>query len=199
VAPWTFTSSGRQIEVLATADWVEEIRQDKGRAELTGVDQEGRYEAAFCDMFVSKLSATSVLLDIGAGYGLYSVIAAHVCPPKNIHSFEPDRLCRWFLGLNNKKYCNGQLNIESRFVSSKTNRESVTVDDYCAQHTVRPTVIKMDIEGGRSKQSRACDGYAWNIARSSSWSSICASCVRFGKPTPRGRANAGVLRLSPTF
>ena len=148
MSPWTFTSSGRQIEVLAAADWVEKIRQDRGRGELTGVDREGRYEAAFCDMFVSKLSAASVLLDIGAAYGLYSVIASHRCHAKNIYCFEPERVERWILDKNNKKYCDGQLHIDARFVSSETKGKFVALDDYCATHGIKPTLIKMDIEGG---------------------------------------------------
>jgi hypothetical protein len=147
LSPWTFTCSDQQVELLVETEWVEKIRKDKGKGEMTGVDREGRYEAAFCDMFVSTLSGSSVLLDIGAACGLYSVIAAQRCPATNIHCFEPEPVPRYILHKNNRMYCNGQLHIVPRFISSETKGTSVALDDYCASNGIKPTVIKMDIEG----------------------------------------------------
>lgn len=148
LSPWIFNASGQEFEVLASTSWIEKIRKDKGKGELTGVDCEKRYEAAFCDMFLSKLDASSVLLDVGAGYGLYSVVASRICQSRNIHCFEPDPVWRWILSKNNRKYCNDELRIVPRLVSAETKDKSVTLDDYCARNSVKPTLIKMDIEGG---------------------------------------------------
>jgi len=163
VSTWTPIIPGQQIEVMVRTSWLEGLRQDDGRGKITGMDREGRREAPFVDMFISKLNASTVLLDVGAGYGVYSVIAAHKCQPKNIHSFEPDPICHWILRRNNKKYCDGQLNIDPRFISSETKGRSVTLDDYCAERALRPTLIKMDIEGAEIRavagMRRICQEY----------------------------------------
>lgn len=141
--PYTFMVLGQQIEMMERQDWLERLRQGK----VLGVDREGRFEATFCDMLVSKIDASTVMLDVGAGRGFYSVIASHFCPAENIHAFEPDLLARYILGINNKKYCGGQLNIVSHFVAAETKGKSIALDDYCAEHGLEPTLVKMDIEG----------------------------------------------------
>ncbi len=147
LAPWTFVAEGQSYELLVPEDWVNKIRTDDHLGKLTGVDREGRYEATLCDMFISKLSDTTVLLDVGAAHGLYSVIASRTCPPGQIHCFEPDPASRWVLRLNNNRYCGGRLNIVPQAVGSGKEKGMISLDDYCERHGVKPTLVKMDIEG----------------------------------------------------
>lgn len=148
LAPWNFSAGGKSYEILTTEDWVSKIRNDDGLGKLTGVDREGRYEAPFCDMFISKLNEKTVFMDIGAAHGLYSVIASRTCPPEQIHCFEPDPASLWVLRLNNNKYCGGRLNIVEKCVGRGGEMRSISIDEYCERQGVKPTLIKLDIEGG---------------------------------------------------
>ena len=147
LAPWGFVAAGQAYELLVPEDWVNKIRNDDGLGKLTGVDREGRYEAPLCDMFISKLSDKTVLLDVGSAHGLYSIIASRTCPPSQIYCFEPDPASLWVLRLNNNRYCGGRLNIVPQAVGSGKEKGMVSLDDYCARHGVKPTLVKMDIEG----------------------------------------------------
>jgi hypothetical protein len=163
LAPWNFVAGGRSYELQTTEDWVHKIRNDDGLGKLTGVDREGRYEAAFCDMFISKLNEKTVFLDIGAAHGLYSIIAARTCPPGQIHCFEPDPASLWVLRINNNRYCGGQLNITPQSVGRGGEKESVSLDDYCERLGLRPTLVKLDIEGAEilalAGMRRVCTKY----------------------------------------
>jgi hypothetical protein len=117
------------------------------RRDLHDVDTDGRYEAAFCEAFVQRLRPDSVVLDVGAAGGLFSLAAAQVCRPENVYAFEPDPIKIYILQRNNKKYCGGRLNVVPRFVGSRTNKESIGLDDYCEAQGIVPSLIKLDIEG----------------------------------------------------
>ena len=147
VAPWSFAVGDQHFEVLEDVAWLDKLHVDDRRGKLTGVDREGRYEASFAEMFVSKIDKATVMLDVGAAHGLYSVIAASRCLSQNIYCFEPDPASRWILQLNNEKYCGGHLRVDSRLVAEVTESDKTTIDDYCARHNIRPTLVKMDIEG----------------------------------------------------
>jgi hypothetical protein len=147
LAPWRFLARGQQYELLTDADFITKLRQDDGTGKLTGVDSEGRYEAALCDLFISKITDKTVLLDVGSAHGLYSVIASRTCSPEQIYCFEPDVACQWVLKLNNERYCGGRLNIVPRAVGSGREKGTMALDDYCRRHRIKPSFIKMDIEG----------------------------------------------------
>jgi hypothetical protein len=117
------------------------------RRDLYGADLEGRYEAAFCDAFAASLRSDSVVLDVGAAGGLFSLAAAQVCPPENVHAFEPDPIKTYVLTRNNQKFFGGKLNVVSKFVGSRTEKNNITLDDYCETAGIVPSLIKLDIEG----------------------------------------------------
>lgn len=145
LSPWKFTADGKEIELLERTHWLRLLH----KKELTAVDMNGRFEAAFTDMFVEKLEPDTVLLDIGAATGYYTVLASHFCQPENIHAFEPDVPSRAILGINNRRYCSGKVNIDKRFVGERgqNDRRSISLDEYCETHDIAPTIVKMDIEG----------------------------------------------------
>jgi FkbM family methyltransferase len=127
-------------------------------------------------LFESEVSASSVVLDIGASIGLYTLIAAKYA--NKVYSFEPDPVT--FLNLKKNVEGNYYENVvlvnkavsdrngESKFFSSsnKSTRDSnhlvsdydnenekfimvelVALDDFFNDKTKRIDVIKMDIEG----------------------------------------------------
>jgi len=145
---WEFSVNRKLIQMLENCKWVKALEQDEGRGAFTGVDREGRYEAPFCDMYIYKLSAEAIVMDLGASSGFYSIVASHFLPSRNIYAFEPDPISRYILRLNNEKYCGGELNIDHRFVMEKTEKNKVSLDEYCYKNSIKPTLIKMDIEGG---------------------------------------------------
>lgn len=166
LSSWKFVSGGRGFEVLERTDWINRllqlrnlndqecsslIRKDAPIGLYTGMDCEGRFEAAFMDTLVMHLSPSSVFFDVGAANGLYSVIAAQICGPKNVYSFEPNPVALHCLGSNNHRYCGNQLNIIPLFVGSATKDNCIALDDYCRKKAVIPTILKIDIEGAETE------------------------------------------------
>ncbi len=147
ISTWNFDVADKKITLLDRQSWLEAINKDDKTGKLTGVDSSGNYEKAFRDMYISKLNKNSILLDIGAASGLYSLIAAKFCLPKNIYCFEPHPIYRYILKLNNKTYYNNMLKIDNRFVGDITKDDTITMDDFCSKLNLKPTFVKMDIEG----------------------------------------------------
>lgn len=111
---------------------------------LSGIDKKGRYEAPLIENFFKSLNSNSVVLDIGAYVGIYTLIAGK--KTQNIHSFEPDPYAA-FLLKKNVRYSNINATIVQKFVGGKNTFKMITVDAYCRRKNICPTHIKMDIEG----------------------------------------------------
>lgn len=116
-----------------------------------GIDRDGRYEAAMSNKFIDclkKLKKDSVFIDVGGGIGYYSILASQILLPRNIHVFEP-QIFEWTLfQLNNKKYCHGEIKVNRLYIGDKSKKDVITLDEYCLNNRVVPSIIKMDIEGG---------------------------------------------------
>jgi hypothetical protein len=110
----------------------------------SGIDKKGRYEGPLLEKFSKSLNSNSVVLDIGANVGIYTLIAGK--KTRNIHSFEPDPYFVYLLK-KNVKYSNINATIVQKFVGDKNTSKMITIDTYCSQKDVRPTHIKIDIEG----------------------------------------------------
>ena len=111
---------------------------------LSAMDKKGRYEAPLLEKFFKSLNSNSVVLDIGANVGIYTLIAGK--KTENIHSFEPDPYALYLLK-KNIRYPNINATIVQKFVGDKNTSKMITVDTYCQQKNIRPTHIKIDIEG----------------------------------------------------
>lgn len=55
---------------------------------LSAIDRKGRHEAPLLEKFFKSLNSNSVVLDIGANVGIYTLVAGK--KTQDIHSFEPD-------------------------------------------------------------------------------------------------------------
>jgi len=110
----------------------------------SGMDRKGRYEAPLLEEFFKSLNSNSVVLDIGASVGIYTLIAGK--KTQNIHSFEPDPYLVYLLK-KNTRYSNINATIVKKFVGDRNTSKMITVDAYCRQKNLRPTHIKIDVEG----------------------------------------------------
>lgn len=117
----------------------------------SGVHRNGRYEEAMSKKFIDCLKKLnrkeSVFIDIGAGIGYYSILASQILRPQNIHAFEPDIIEQALFQVNNNRYCNGAIKVNRLYIASETKKNTITLDEYCANNHVAPDIIKMDIEG----------------------------------------------------
>jgi len=111
---------------------------------LSEMDRKGRYEAPLLEKFFKSLNSNSVVLDIGANVGIYTLIAGK--KTKNIHSFEPDPYFAYLLK-KNVRHSNINATVVKKFVGDKNTSKMITVDAYCRQKNIRPTHTKIDIEG----------------------------------------------------
>lgn len=113
-----------------------------------------------------------VFVDLGAFVGAYTLLASRLVGPEGrVLAFEPDPATRRILELN--VATNGALNVtvvpfavgdrsgSVRFNASGDSAgrieaggdievQQVALDDYCRDHEIRPTVMKVDIEGGEA-------------------------------------------------
>ncbi len=128
------------------------------------VDRFGLYESAMTDKLVEIINKDTIFLDVGAGAGIYSVLAAKILSPQNVHAFEPDRLSGVFFRLNNEKYYKGNIRLIKRYVGDKVTRNMITLDEYCSLYNVRPTLIKMDIEGWEYYALRGMERIFWDYS-----------------------------------
>lgn len=104
----------------------------------TGVDASGRYEHSMTKKFYEAVEPGDVVLDVGAGVGIYSLIAARKTDPDLIYAFEPDPITSAWLDVNNRKLVAGRLNVIHEFFQGGNH----------SQLDVAPSVVKLDIEGG---------------------------------------------------
>ncbi len=132
---------------LAPSYDINQYEQDDFSGKLTGVDTEGKYETSFCRKFIEILGDDPVFLDIGAAYGDYSILAWNLTNSRNIYSIEAEDYQSWLLNRNNKKYCSNQLHIFRRKVAEISGNNEISIDDFCDSYSIKPTIIKMDIEG----------------------------------------------------
>jgi len=124
---------------------------DTREGKLTGVDKAGRYEHTFAMRFRDSIRPDTIVFDVGAHDGLYSILAFQIMKPAKpgqIVSFEPNPFNAWVLRHNNRVYCKSYLKIENRKIGdNNTQKKTFSLDAYCKETGTAPTLVKMDIEG----------------------------------------------------
>ena len=138
----------------------------------------GSYEPVQTKEFIDALSTQSIVLDVGANFGYYSVIASKKCSQGAVHAFEPDKSNYAVLVSNvlensasNFFAINAAISDEVgelAFSSNPVHRGKsgvalvgeqsdytvpcMTIDDYCARNNIEVVdVIKIDVEGFEPK------------------------------------------------
>lgn len=134
----------------------------------------GYYEKHELDVFddLSKLSTT--MFDVGANIGMYSIIAATNNQKIRCYAFEPvsenQELLRRNIQLNSVssrvklvKYAasdstgtatihlsetmSGTHSLSVDHGGEKRQIDTITIDEYCTRHALKPNLIKIDVEG----------------------------------------------------
>ena len=60
------------------------------------------YEPGVAEILIDNLSSGKIFYDVGAGYGIFSILAARVTGyPENIHALEPNPYIYEVLKINN--------------------------------------------------------------------------------------------------
>lgn len=114
------------------------------------IDRDGVYEAAMSYKLIdclAKVKNSDTFIDIGGGYGYYSILASQFVSPDNIHVFEPDYFYAALCEINNNRYCQGRMNLNRLFIGNEVKSNMITLDAYCMGNSIVPNIIKMDIEG----------------------------------------------------
>jgi FkbM family methyltransferase len=135
----------------------------------------GTYELGFQKIFLNKVKEGDIFFDIGAHVGFYSLLGSKLVGEKGkIFSFEPSP--RNFTYLKKHIELNKSLNIipaqkavmdhpgsfsfdlsEGSFVGHIVNNENksmkieaVSLDTFCEEKNIIPTVMKIDVEGAEA-------------------------------------------------
>lgn len=130
----------------------------------------GTYEREQTRAFTERLGAGDVVLDIGANVGYYTLLSSVLVGDNGrVFAFEPDpRIARW---LRRHVQMNGRQNVRVEEAAVSDTRgtarfergggsgtghlareggfevRTLRVDDFCAERGIRPSAIKIDVEG----------------------------------------------------
>ena len=118
---------------------------------LTAIDRNGEYEGPFLSRLIGDMQDFQkekqiCYLDIGGSFG-FDILVLDTFLDDNIISFtfEPDKFSHIYL---QKNVGDIPVKIVEKYVSDRSNQNSVAIDDFCEANQIEPTHIKMDIEGG---------------------------------------------------
>jgi len=107
------------------------------------------HEIGICEWLADHLTDKDSFFDIGSCYGVFAALVAKLQPGIPIHAFEPAFVNALFLS-QNAELNKGKLSWKlcRKFISNTNDPNNVTIDSYCKENNIYPTVIKMDIDGG---------------------------------------------------
>ena len=115
---------------------------------LEGIDINGEYEGPFLSRLIEDMldfEGQICYLDIGGGLGLDVLVVDSFLEERGSYfTFEPDKFSQIYL----KKNLSGiPVKIVEKFVGDRSGADSITIDDFCEAENIKPTHIKIDIEG----------------------------------------------------
>lgn len=118
---------------------------------LREIDINGEYEGPFVSRLIEDLlnfpeNDQICYLDIGGSFGFDILVLDSFLPDKiSCFTFEPDKFSQIYLKKNVSRI---PVQIIDKFVSDKSEQDSIAIDDFCEAENIKPTHIKIDIEGG---------------------------------------------------
>ncbi|HEX6042077.1 FkbM family methyltransferase [Longimicrobium sp.] len=130
----------------------------------------GTYEREQTALFEQLIRPGHTVLDVGANIGYYTLLAAVLVGPKGaVHAFEPEPRNAGFLRRHVEMNRLRKVTVQQAAVSDRagtarfdfgsgsgTGRladsgaievRTLRLDDYCAEHGLAPSAIKIDVEG----------------------------------------------------
>ena len=140
----------------------------------------GVWEPGVIRYLANALREDDVFLDIGAYVGPYTLLASRlVGPGGRVYAFEPDPVARGRLLRNVRVNSAANVEVVAEAVTDRDGREwlspggdepllgnsesvvsphggemsvpTVTLDGFCAAHSIRPNVLKIDVEGAEAR------------------------------------------------
>ena len=99
------------------------------------------------ELFIAfnKFGSELKFLDVGAAFGVFSLLASNQIPGARIVSIEPYWLRRYILRIN--CFLKANISIFDNFIGDVNFKKTITIQDFCTKNNFIPNVIKMDIEG----------------------------------------------------
>lgn len=135
----------------------------------------GAWEPATLRRFADVLEPGDAVLDIGAQFGIYTLLASRLVGPSGrVAAFEPDPVARRMLERNVATEGASNVEIRHEAVGERSGKgwlaaerlgegastladgpggvavEIVTLADFCARTAIEPDVVKVDVEGGEA-------------------------------------------------
>lgn len=130
----------------------------------------GTYEREQTRLFQEHIRPGATVLDVGAHVGYYTLLSAVLAGPGGkVHAFEPNPANADFLRRHVRINRLGNVRVEQAAVSDRAGRarfdfgtgsgtghladagalevRTLRLDDYCAEHGLAPTAVKIDVEG----------------------------------------------------
>ncbi len=89
----------------------------------------------------------TTFLDVGGAFGYFSHLVKTLQPSARVHAFEPNWRRRAIFAANNVLNRRA-IPVHPQFVGARTAAGTITLDDFCGAHSLVPTLVKIDIEGG---------------------------------------------------
>ena len=117
----------------------------------------GCYEPLMVRKICENVGKKDIVYDIGAHIGYYSSIFNNVTKSKKVVSLEPDFYSSNLIKMNT----NERGVVVNKFIGSEVNHNTTTLNNLVSSIKIKPSVIKMDIEGFEVK---AFEG-GWEIIR----------------------------------
>ncbi len=156
-----------EIVFLKLAESVNVVINQNNSFPLIGIDSRstmqksinvyGCYEPLMVKKICKNVGEKDIVYDIGAHIGYYSSIFNNVTKSKKVVSLEPDFYASNLIRRNT----NERSIVVNKFIGSRVNHNTTTLNDLVSSIKLKPTVIKMDIEGF---EVEAFDG-GWEIIR----------------------------------
>lgn len=134
----------------------------------------GYYEERELDLFDELSKLSTLMLDVGANVGMYSIIAAKNNPKIQCYAFEPVLENQELLKKNIlHNGVSSQIKVVKHAASDKSGKakiylakklsgthslsvdhgglsrevSTITIDEYCGRYNIKPDIIKIDVEG----------------------------------------------------
>ena len=117
----------------------------------------GCYEPLMVRKICENVGKKDIVYDIGAHIGYYSSIFNNVTKSKKVVSLEPDFYSSNLIKMNT----NERGVVVNKFIGSEVNHNTTTLNNLVSSIKIKPSVIKMDIEGF---EVEAFEG-GWEIIR----------------------------------
>ncbi|MDA7809902.1 FkbM family methyltransferase [Flavobacteriaceae bacterium] len=93
-----------------------------------------------------ELKKDYIFWDIGAAFGVFSILSKKCNPSSTVISIEPYWVRRWILKINT--LFTNKLNVKNLFVSNIDSNKQIRLSTLSERLNHIPDIMKMDIEGG---------------------------------------------------